>query len=229
MRMTYKLLTKATTYIMILFLFILTKGITNDEMLILINDQNPVPNNWEVELVNFGRLKIAKIIEDPLTKLFEQAKSEGIHLILASGYRSKKKQEENRKNNIDFLIKTEKMTLKQAIEETNRYFAEPGKSEHETGLAVDILSEDFNRFDEGFADTDAGKWVAEHGPEFGFIIRYPKDKVDTTGKAYEPWHLRYLGKKVAKEITDEGICLEEWHTKNLKKETLLIGPKQLKN
>ena len=80
-----------------------------------------------------------------------------------------------------------------------------GQSEHQTGLAFDINS---TRWD--FKNTIEGKWLAEHCYEYGFIIRYPENKEDKTGYVYEPWHVRYVGNKVATEIKSTGLCLEEY-------------------
>ena len=76
----------------------------------------------------------------------------------------------------------------------------PGASEHQIGLAVDIISDTYSALDIGFADTPAGQWLAEHSWEYGFILRYPKGKENITGYDYESWHYRYVGKEAATEI-----------------------------
>ncbi len=86
----------------------------------------------------------------------------------------------------------------------------PGSSEHEIGLALDIVSADYYRLDEGFAKTDAGKWLAAHSWEYGFILRYPKYKEAITGISYEPWHYRYVGEDNARIIKEKNITLEEY-------------------
>ena len=88
----------------------------------------------------------------------------------------------------------------------DRYSARPGHSEHQTGLAIDL-----NGVSDSFGDTPTGKWVAAHCHEYGFILRYPKGKEAQTGYMYEPWHIRYVGKDVAKKIFDSGLCLEEYY------------------
>ena len=85
------------------------------------------------------------------------------------------------------------------------YSARPGHSEHQTGLAIDI-----NDASSNFNGTPAAKWIAAHCTEYGFIIRYPYGKQDKTGFMYEPWHVRYVGKDLAKKITASGLCLEEY-------------------
>ena len=86
----------------------------------------------------------------------------------------------------------------------------PGSSEHQLGLALDIVSSTYTALDQGFGDTDAGKWLLEHSREFGFILRYPKGKEYITGIDFEPWHFRYVGIEAATVIMDEGITLEEF-------------------
>lgn len=93
----------------------------------------------------------------------------------------------------------------------DKFSAKPGQSEHQTGLAMDITCESMNfQLDETFGDTDEGKWVAENAHRFGFIVRYPKGKEDITGYMYEPWHIRYLGTELAKEVYESGLTLEEY-------------------
>ena len=94
----------------------------------------------------------------------------------------------------------------QGKESADAYVAKPGFSEHQTGLCIDITNKD-RYFVEG---TEEVEWLKENCSKFGFIIRYPKDKKDVTGIEYEPWHIRYVGKDVAKYISDNGITLEEY-------------------
>ena len=86
----------------------------------------------------------------------------------------------------------------------------PGSSEHQIGLALDILSNDYTSLNEGFEKTSAGKWLKEHCSEFGFILRYPKGKEHITSIGYEPWHFRYVGKDAASIIMENEITLEEF-------------------
>ncbi|MFR3560233.1 MAG: D-alanyl-D-alanine carboxypeptidase family protein, partial [Paraclostridium sordellii] len=90
--------------------------------------------------------------------------------------------------------------------EADKYVAKPGKSEHQTGLAIDVTNEDrwFVK------STDEAQWLATNAHKYGFILRYPEGKQQITGVAYEPWHIRYVGEKVAKKIYDEQITLEEF-------------------
>ena len=91
----------------------------------------------------------------------------------------------------------------------------PGASEHQIGLAFDIVSDKYTELNAGFAETDAGKWLAQNRSEYGFILRYPLGKEDITGIEFEPWHFRYVGKDAATIISEEGITLEEFWDKYL--------------
>ena len=95
-------------------------------------------------------------------------------------------------------------------DETKKSVAVPGTSEHATGLAVDIISSEYEELDDRQGNTDEQKWLMEHCWEYGFILRYPEEKADITGIIYEPWHYRYVGEETAKEITEQGITLEEY-------------------
>jgi LAS superfamily LD-carboxypeptidase LdcB len=97
-----------------------------------------------------------------------------------------------------------------ALELAARVVAVPGTSEHQTGLAADIMDEVYPYLNEWQEHTEAQKWLMEHCTEYGFILRYPPGTSDITGIIYEPWHYRYVGEKFAKEITNRGITLEEY-------------------
>lgn len=123
------------------------------------------------------------------------AKEEGLTLKIVSGYRSYQKQDKVYHN----------YAARDGAALADRYSARAGSSEHQTGYAMDI-----NSVRQSFAETKEGKWLAAHCAEYGFILRYPKDKEAETGFMYEPWHVRYLGVELAQKITDSGLCLEEY-------------------
>lgn len=146
----------------------------------------------------YMRPEAAAALED----LFEAAAQDGITLYATSGYRSYSTQK------AIFERKLERMDEKQA----NASVAKPGYSEHQTGLAMDIEGETTKGtgLTEAFGESPEGIWTAEHCAEYGFIIRYPKGKTNITGYIYEPWHLRYVGKDAAAEITELGVTFEEY-------------------
>ena len=90
-------------------------------------------------------------------------------------------------------------------EAADTYSARPGHSEHQTGLTIDC-----NYAGDAFHDTPEAKWLENNAWKYGFIIRFPKGKEDKTGFKYESWHIRYVGKDMAKKIYDSGLCLEEY-------------------
>ena len=146
----------------------------------------------------YMRPEAAAALED----LFEAAAQDGITLYATSGYRSYSTQK------AIFERKLERMDEKQA----NASVAKPGYSEHQTGLAMDIEGETTKEtgLTEAFGESPEGIWTAEHCAEYGFIIRYPKGKTNITGYIYEPWHIRYVGKEAAAEITELGVTFEEY-------------------
>lgn len=137
-----------------------------------------------------------------LEKLFKAADKAGYDLVGISGYRSYNRQYQIFTNNI--VTKGKKHTL--------MYSAVPGTSEHQTGLAIDVSSESLhNKLSEGFSSTPEGKWLAENSYRYGFIIRYPDDKAEITGYAYEPWHIRYVGKGLANYLYTNKLTLDEYY------------------
>lgn len=123
------------------------------------------------------------------------AKKDGIDLWICSGFRSYETQK--------YLY--ESYVLRDGQEAADRYSARPGYSEHQTGLAIDI-----NNASRSFVGTKEAKWIEKHCAEYGFLLRYPKNKESVTGYMYEPWHVRYLGKELAKNITNSKLTLEEY-------------------
>ncbi len=130
-----------------------------------------------------------------LSEMTAAAKNEGISLWIASGFRSYERQRTLYNN---YVARDGKAAA-------DRYSARPGYSEHQTGLAFDL-----NSLEQSFGETKEGKWLAANCWKYGFIIRYPQDKESVTGYMYEPWHVRYLGKELAKKVYDSGLCLEEY-------------------
>ena len=88
--------------------------------------------------------------------------------------------------------------------------AVPGTSEHQTGLALDIVDASYQHLDQAQEATPVQQWLMAHSWEYGFVLRYPTGKSETTGIIYEPWHYRYVGREAAREMTGLGLCLEEY-------------------
>jgi D-alanyl-D-alanine carboxypeptidase len=124
--------------------------------------------------------------------LFVQAKAEGFDgFFIASGYRTREKQQQ----------------LYEAADDKS-YLQTPDHSEHQTGLAVDIAYTGIGQSQ--FGDTAEGRWLAQNAWKYSFILRYPEDKRDVTGIAFEPWHFRYVGQPHATYCYENDICLEEY-------------------
>ena len=183
-----------------------------DDVLVLVNKERNLQSDYKPEdlvipEVNFSfdgnsekkylRNQAAKALEE----LFSEGEKQGIILYAVSGYRSYSTQERIFNNKVN----------KVGIEAANKVVAYPGQSEHQTGLAMDVSSKSAGfSLEENFGQTVEGKWLKDNAHRFGFIIRYPKDKVDITKYNYEPWHLRYVGIEAASEIYEKQISLEEY-------------------
>lgn len=151
----------------------------------------------------------ARIVED-LAAMLTAAEAAGTHPIICSSFRTYDYQENLFENRIERAEREEHLEGTDAEEAATFWVAPPGASEHQTGLAVDIVDADYLELDEGQEETATQQWLMIHCAEYGFILRYPTDKSATTGIGYEPWHYRYVGKEAASAITQSGLCLEEW-------------------
>ena len=178
--------------------------------LTLVNDTNPMQEGYVPELTKVvGEYQVDSRIAEPLKQMLADAKKDGMKLSVCSAYRSVEKQKELYNLYMGNEVRSGK-NYWQALEETTKSTAYPGKSEHSLGLAVDIVSVKYTALDEKQKDTPEAKWLAKNCYKYGFILRYPVDKTDITGIIYEPWHYRYVGKEDAKKIMERGITLEEY-------------------
>ena len=185
-------------------------GIEDDSLLILINRDHPVPNDLDYKLVKIeDNYYIDERVLPDLQKMLSDASDAGYELVVCSAWRSLKLQETLYNNKIDEYL-SYGYSYSEAQEEAAFWVALPGTSEHEVGLAVDIVSEWYQHLTHDQADTAEQQWLMEHCHEYGFILRYPEDKEDITQIGYEPWHYRYVGKEAAKKIMKQKICLEEY-------------------
>jgi len=182
----------------------------DDWRLLLINKQHPIPDGYEFNLGTIkGNMKCDERIIDDLLLMLQGAKEDGVNLVICSPYRDMNRQEVLFNRKIGLYMK-KGMSYMEAYKTTAQAVTVPGASEHQIGLALDIICDSYSQLNEGFGDTEAGKWLAEHSCEYGFILRYPKGKEYITSIEYEPWHFRYVGKEAAMEITAKGITLEEY-------------------
>jgi D-alanyl-D-alanine carboxypeptidase len=181
-----------------------TADTTKGWQLMVVNRNYRVPENYELEFITLScGEKVEKRIYPDLQDMFDEALSEGVDLVVRSGYRSEEEQKALMINKINEL-RNDGLGRNEAKERALRWVSMPGTSEHQLGFAVDINAEN------GTTDEKAYSWLFENAYKYGFILRYPEDKSDITGISYEPWHFRYVGKKHAKEIYNQGLCLEEY-------------------
>ena len=178
--------------------------------LLLANAENPLPQDWSIqtEEVQNG-YEMDKRAAPAMREMIQAAKEDGVELMLCSAYRSIEKQPQQFDRSQQAYM-AQGMSEEEAYAKTATETAIPGTSEHQTGLAADIVTPTYQMLDAGFADTPAGQWLSEHATEYGFVLRYPQDKQEVTGIIYESWHYRFVGKTHAKLMKESGLCLEEY-------------------
>ncbi len=182
----------------------------DDWNLVLVNKQHPVPEDYTFTLGTIkGNMKCDVRIIDELMDMMQAALDDGIKLLICSPYRDYSRQEVLFNRKIDYYMK-EGYSYLDSYKLASQTVTVPGASEHQIGLALDIVSNMYSSLDTEFGETKAGIWLKEHCDEYGFILRYPLGKEYITGIQYEPWHFRYVGKEAATEIMKRGITLEEF-------------------
>lgn len=172
--------------------------------LVVINKDNPVPSTYTPSIVDYKGIKVNEIIKDDLDKMISAAAKEGLELYPSSGYRSVERQTTLFNNQVS-KWKNKGYSLSEAEKAAATVVAKPGTSEHHTGLAID-----FNGVRDDFYKTKEYSWLIKNAANYGFILRYPKNKTDITNVIYEPWHFRYVGKNYAQKIAKSGLCYEEY-------------------
>lgn len=182
----------------------------NDWNLILVNKDNPIPDNYKPEVtIVEENFKVDTRIKDAALQMLTDARNQGLSPVICSAYREpdyqkmlfNKKVKEYKRQGYSQSIAEEQAALWVTI---------PGTSEHEIGLSLDIVSDEYQILDEKQESTDVQKWLMEHCYEYGFILRYPTNKKDITKINYEPWHYRYVGVENAMFMKEKGFCLEEY-------------------
>jgi D-alanyl-D-alanine carboxypeptidase len=177
---------------------------TQEHCLVLVGPGNPFPSWYEPELTEIFGIKVDKAVVQPFTEMRTAASKDGISLWISSGYRSDLEQSSLFQREVEEFAKT-LPTYSEAVAAAERSVAKPGFSEHATGLALDL-----NGVEDNFDTMPAFRWLQKHAHEYGFILRYPKDKQDVTNIKYEPWHYRYVGKEAATAMKESGQCFEEY-------------------
>lgn len=168
----------------------------------IVNKQRALPANYTpVGLTNSDGSLLRPEAATAIKQMIEEARKNGLNLRIISGYRSYQSQQSVYSNYV----------IEDGQTAADTYSARPGHSEHQTGLAADIGG--LNRscdLEICFGDTAEGKWLAAHANDYGFIIRYTQTKTEVTGYQYEPWHVRFVGLELAKELKGSNQTLEEF-------------------
>lgn len=182
---------------------------TSDPMLVLVNRTHIISDEYSGELVELdcGKSVDSRIYPE-LQAMFDEMRSEDIYPIVNEGFRTREDQEQMMEDQINAYL-DEGYSRQKAKKLAENIVAPVGSSEHELGIAVDIIA------DKTKSDNETVyNWLAKNAYKYGFILRYPSNKTDITGIDYEPWHYRYVGKKAAAEIYEQGVCLEEYLDEN---------------
>nr|WP_252891135.1 M15 family metallopeptidase [Thermoclostridium stercorarium] len=177
-----------------------------DSITVLVNKYKKLPDDFEPELVQVEQSMCAPTVGpqylrreayEAFVKMREDAKQLGLNITVCSGYRSIRTQE---------LIWNDALKRGRTLEDVDSSIARAGHSEHHTGLAIDVITAEYD-----VEKTKEFEWYSQNAYKYGFIIRYPKDKEHITGYKYEPWHLRYVGPEIAKEIYEKDITFDEYY------------------
>ena len=182
--------------------------------IILANPWNYIPEGYEPNLVTMEKhkynvQKVDAICYDALIQMLDDCKEESQTAVVISSYRSMEGQTNNYNRKVNFYL-NQGYGQEEAERLAAQSVARPGTSEHQLGLAVDIVDNKNWSLDETQATMPAQKWLMENSWKYGFILRYPVGKTAVTGIIYEPWHYRYVGKELAKELHELDLTLEEY-------------------
>ncbi len=178
--------------------------------LTLVNAEHPLPGDFSLETAQLPNgLEFDSRAYGALTAMLAAGEAEGLSFVVCSAYRTVEYQRTLFDDQVE-RYQARGYSRQEAGELTAREIMPPGTSEHNLGLAADIVSLSYQLLDGAQANTAEQKWLMEHCWEYGFILRYPEDKQDVTGVIYEPWHYRYVGVEAAQAMRESGQCLEEY-------------------
>ena len=183
----------------------------NKESLVLVNKKHKLSEDYDGELTEIcdGRLEASERLYEALNEMIRAGGNEGYSFFIASAYRSPQRQQQLLENDVrDFM--NQGMSYDKARKEAMKQTMPAGYSEHETGLALDIMTSENLVLDENQEKMAGNKWMRKNCWKYGFILRYPKDKQKITKISYEPWHFRYVGKDAAKFMHKNNLTLEEF-------------------
>lgn len=182
----------------------------------LVNKEHPLAKDFPTPKLKdvADGYAVDERIRDDLVALLKAGEEAGHRPAICSAYRSHKRQRKLYHARVR-QSKEEGKSGQEAKDDAAFWVAPPYASEHETGLAVDLVDASYQELDEKQETTATQRWLMKHCAKYGFILRYPTDKSNITGIGYEPWHYRYVGKEAASDIAESGLCFEEWLDQHL--------------
>ncbi len=175
--------------------------------LAIINIKYPLPDSYAPTLsnaINGSNIQLDSRVSEHYAEMYAAAKLSGCVLTPYSGYHTYALQETTYNRKVNFYV-NKGMSAEEANQKASAQVLPAGCSEHNAGLAMDIVSASSD-----FINTKEYKWLCENAHNYGFILRYPEDKTAITGMNFEPWHWRYVGTQTAKEMKEKNQCLEEY-------------------
>ena len=180
------------------------------ELLTLVNPWNTIPDGYEPQLCTLSDgQQIDRRCYDDLMRMLDDCRAAGNSPYICSAYRTWDKLQALFDNKIQRL-ENEVLDTDTARVEAAKVVAVPGTSEHQLGLALDIIDTGYTNLDGGQEDTATQQWLMAHCWDYGFILRYPNGTTDITGIIYEPWHYRYVGRTASAQIHELGVTFEEY-------------------
>ena len=186
----------------------------DDWRLILVSPRHPVGIDFsppQLETI-YAHHQVDSRIAGSLRAMIASAAEQGVELMVTSAYRPATRQAYLHERQIERFIGYGQ-PREEAVATASTIVLPPGTSEHQTGLAVDIVTPGHQMLTDSFAYTPAGMWLAANSYRYGFILRYPRDSIHITGVIFEPWHFRYVGREHARAIFEGGYILEEYLAK----------------
>lgn len=176
---------------------------------ILVNRWNPLPEDYKPNYVYIEGHAIDPVCKEALRQMLSDCRAAGHEVEILSAYRSYRDQGFNYNNAVWARVR-KGLTIEEAMQEAAKNVAVAGTSEHQLGMAVDLIDSQCRELEEIQESLPGQQWLMEHCWDYGFILRYPNGTTEHTGIVYEPWHYRYVGVEMAQELRDLGICLEEY-------------------
>lgn len=182
-----------------------------NKLLVICNLNHPLPINYKVNLTEFNKIQCDEIIVENLNNMIKHAQQNGISLEVCGGYISAEEQNKLFNSKVEELIKIGGFSKVRAQAEAEKSILPGGKSEAQTGLSVNLIPKDYSHTHNSDRYENGYKWLNKHCVEYGFILRYPKNKENKTTVKFNPFYYRYVGIENAKKMRELNMCLEEYY------------------